>query len=143
MAFAFLLRWWYFDVAKGADERHIRSRRQARWFDFWQYAHLPLFLGVAVAGVGFERMISDADGRWILCAAMSAATAALACIGATRHGFDRRLFAQLGLSVGIAVVGSAVPHIDRVVLSLLLLATCGTQAALGVKPVPAAVRRAA
>jgi low temperature requirement protein LtrA len=143
MAFAFILRWWYFDVARGADERHVRSQRQARWFDLWQYAHLPLFLGVAVAGVGFERMISHEGGGWILCGAVGVSTSALAWIGATRDGIDRRLWAQLGLSMGTIGLGIAAPHIDRVVLSLFLLTTCGAQTMLGVQAPPAAVRRAA
>lgn len=106
MAFAFILRWWYFDVAHGADERHPRSQWQARWFDVWQYAHLPLFLGVAIAGVGFERTISHESEGWILSAAVGTSTAALAWIGATRHRIDHRLSAQLGLSMGTIGVGS-------------------------------------
>jgi low temperature requirement protein LtrA len=143
MAFAFLLRWWYFDVALGAEERYIRSRRQARWFDVWQYAHLPLFLGVAVAGVGFERMISHEGGGWILCAAVGASTAALAWIGISRHPIGRRLWAQLALSLAIVGIGLAAPNIDRLGLALFLLAICAAQAMLGVQETPAAIRRAA
>jgi low temperature requirement protein LtrA len=143
MAFAFVLRWWYFDVAHGADERHIRSQRQARWFDVWQYAHLPLFLGVAVAGVGFERMISHEGGGWIVCTAVGVSTVALAWIGAARHRIDHRLWTQVALSLGTIGIGFAAPHIDRVVLSLFLLATCGAQTMLGFQAPPAAVRRAA
>src|SRR5204862_3649397 len=44
MAFAFVVRWWYFDVAESAAVRHIRSKRQAVLFQVWHYAHLPLFL---------------------------------------------------------------------------------------------------
>lgn len=106
MAFGFLLRWWYFDVARGADERHIRGERQARRFDVWQYAHLPLFLGLAVAGVGFERMISHEHGSWILCAAAGMSSGTLAIIGATRHGAAPRLWAQLGLRVASTVLYS-------------------------------------
>jgi low temperature requirement protein LtrA len=143
MAFAFVLRWWYFDVARGADERHIRTHRQARWFDAWQYAHLPLFLGVAVAGVGFERMIAHEGSGWILSAAVGASTAALAWIGATRHPIGHRVWAQLGLSLATLGIGLAAPHIDRVGLALFLLTMCGAQAMLGVHEPPAAVRRAA
>jgi len=49
MAFAFVLRWWYFDVARSAAARHIRTKRQAVWFQIWHYAHLPMFLGIGVA----------------------------------------------------------------------------------------------
>ena len=53
MAFAFVLRWWYFDGVHSSAERHVRTRRQATRFHIWNYAHLPMFLGIAVAGVGF------------------------------------------------------------------------------------------
>src|SRR4029077_11849830 len=52
MAFAFVVWWWYFDAAEGAPERHSRTRSQAVRFRLWNYAHLPLFLGIGVAGVG-------------------------------------------------------------------------------------------
>jgi low temperature requirement protein LtrA len=58
MAFAFVLRWWYFDVPRSAAARHIRTKRQAVMFQIWHYAHLPMFLGIGVAGVGFEHLIS-------------------------------------------------------------------------------------
>jgi len=64
MAFAFVLRWWYFDVGQCAAARHIRSRRQVVLFELWHYAHLPLFLGIGAAGVGFEHLISlQAESR--------------------------------------------------------------------------------
>lgn len=143
MAFAFMLRWWYFDVARGADERHIRSQRQARWFDGWQYAHLPLFLGIAVAGVGFERTISHEGGGWILCTAVGVATAALAAIGAARRHIGHGLWVQLGLSLTTIGIGMAAPHIDGVVLSLVLLGMCGAQTLVGTQAAPAVVRPAA
>ena len=61
VAFAFLIRWWYFDVAQAASERHVRSRRQARLFHIWQYCHLPMFLAIAVAGIGFQKAIQMAS----------------------------------------------------------------------------------
>ena len=41
-----------------ASERHVRGKRQAILFQVWHYAHLPMFLGIGVAGVGFQRLIS-------------------------------------------------------------------------------------
>jgi low temperature requirement protein LtrA len=97
MALAFILWWWYFDVARNTDARHIRSKKlqprielslrlgsasgrrlserrrsraaqldpkQAALFQVWNYAHLPLFVGIGIAGVGFRRAISlEADVR--------------------------------------------------------------------------------
>src|SRR6266849_5361423 len=78
MAFAFVIRWWYFDGAEAAAERHIKTRRQAIKLRIWNYAHLPLFLGIGVAGVGFEHTIALKVGEslhtnqtWILCSAVA------------------------------------------------------------------------
>src|SRR3954463_11593075 len=77
MAFAFVIRWWYFDGAEAAAERHIKTREQARRLRIWNYSHLPLFLGIGVAGVGFEHTISlkgdqilHSNQVWILCFAV-------------------------------------------------------------------------
>src|SRR5439155_13244444 len=63
MAFAFVLRWWYFDVARSADQRHVRGKRQSILFEIWHYAHLPMFLGIGAASAGFERLISLRTGE--------------------------------------------------------------------------------
>lgn len=60
MALLFLLWWWYFDVAAAASERFVRSRQDATRFHIWSYAHFPLYLGVVVAGVGVQRMVTAA-----------------------------------------------------------------------------------
>lgn len=65
MAFAFAAMWWYFDGARSSAEHHVRNRREAVLLHLWTYAHLPLFLSIGVAGVGFERLISD-QGREML-----------------------------------------------------------------------------
>jgi low temperature requirement protein LtrA len=55
--------WWaYFEGAAGPADRHVRTRRDARWFELWSYAHLPIYLGLALAGVGIEHIVrSGAD----------------------------------------------------------------------------------
>jgi low temperature requirement protein LtrA len=60
MALLFLLWWWYFDVAAAASERFVRSRQDATRIHIWSYAHFPLYLGVVVAGVGVERVVTAA-----------------------------------------------------------------------------------
>jgi low temperature requirement protein LtrA len=109
MAFAFVLRWWYFDVGRCAAPREIRSKRQTVLFEIWHYAHLPLFLGIGVAGVGFEHLISlEAGARltategWVFCAAILALGISLASIAATgskRRGGRWRLSAQYAFSL--------------------------------------------
>ena len=144
MAFAFVLRWWYFDVGQSASERHIRSKRHEILFQVWHYAHLPLFLGIGVAGVGFERMISLQSAErltrgetWVLCSAVAVLMAALISIGATSESSQKRcnrtryLWAQYGL-IGIAVLlGLTTIGIPRVRLAVGLLAACSAQTLLG------------
>src|SRR6266568_4075367 len=144
MAFAFVLRWWYFDVGQSASERHIRSKRHEILFQVWHYAHLPLFLGIGVAGVGFERVISlQSGGRltageaWVLCSAVAVLMAALISIAATSESSQKRrnrvryLGAQYGL-IGIAgLLGFIAVGLPRVILVVGLLAACSAQTLLG------------
>ena len=144
MAFAFVLRWWYFDVGQSASQRHIRSKRHAILFQVWHYAHLPLFLGIGIAGVGFERMISLRSGERltggearVLCFAVAVLMAALISIGATSESSQKRrnrlryLGAQYGL-IGIAgLLGFTSVGISRVILVVGLLAACTAQTLLG------------
>jgi low temperature requirement protein LtrA len=77
MALLFALRWWYFDVARAAAERLVRDRREALRFHLWSYSHFPLYLGLVVAAVGVQRVVTVASR-----AMLSAAESAL-LIGAT------------------------------------------------------------
>lgn len=123
MTFAFVLRWWYFDIAGGANERHIRGKRQARWFEVWHYAHLPLFLGIAVSGVGIHRAISQEQGAAILCTAYGVLSAALVAIGGSRS----RSFKKLGIGWLAAIASClfcfAAAQLGRVPMSLMLVGT--------------------
>jgi low temperature requirement protein LtrA len=144
MAFAFIVRWWYFDIARGANDRHIRSKHQAVLFDVWQYVHLPLFLGVAVAGVGFQQMISpEGEGAWILGAAVALLTACLALIGSTTGTPGRRVAGQIGLALVALGAAAIAADLPRVLFVIVLLAICGFQTLLGVQPRATAVRQAA
>lgn len=88
MAFAFFLRWLYFDGAGGASERHVHSPEEARRFHVWNYSHLPLFLGVGVAGVGMKHLIALQEGQHlhqmeavIFTASLAVTISSLAVIG--------------------------------------------------------------
>ena len=142
MAFAFVLRWWYFDVAQSAAARHVRTRQQARLFQVWHYAHLPMFLGIGVAGIGFEHLITLQSGEqltgkevWILCSAVAVLMMALISIAATSDASRKHrrpyLWGQFGL-IGIPVIlGIVAPVLHRVVLVVALFATCCSQTLLG------------
>jgi low temperature requirement protein LtrA len=86
--------WWgYYDAVDAAGERLIRSRRDAVRFQVWSYVHLPLYLGIAVTGVGLEHVIEKATKQplhtsevAILIAAIGTVTMTTLLLGATRRG---------------------------------------------------------
>jgi low temperature requirement protein LtrA len=140
MAFAFVVRWWYFDVAQNASERHIRNRRQGVMFQIWKYAHLPLYLGIGVAGVGFERMIRlteteqlSHDEILLLCSAVALLSAALAVTGAmSRKPRTSDVLRQIALAFSIAVLGIAARGLDRVLVTLILVGVGILQTAMAI-----------
>ena len=143
MAMAFLVWWWYFDGAQAAAERTIRTARDARAFVVWSYAHLPLYLGIAVAGVGIEHIVKIApEGHlhgaepWILGGAVTLLMLALTAIGMTsersqheprRTARVARQYAVAALPLVIVPVGASLP---LVALVAALAALCLTQAVL-------------
>ena len=65
-------------------------------FHVWSYAHLPLYLGIAVTGVGLEHVITTATATplhapeaWILAGAVTALMLALTAISTTSHRHTR------------------------------------------------------
>lgn len=92
MTLVFAVWWWYFDGVDAVAERVMRSNSDAVRFHIWSYAHLPLYLGIAVAGVGVEHVIVTATTApltategWILCSAIAALMVAMMVIGRTHH----------------------------------------------------------
>jgi len=140
MLFAFLVWWWYFDGARGAAERKIACRQDARAFMIWSFAHLPLYLGIAIAGVGIEHIVKIAtrgglhgSEPFILCGAVTLLMASLTIIGATSERASRdprrrsRVARQLlaaAVPLSIAPIGAALP---LVVLVGTLVAVCACQ----------------
>jgi low temperature requirement protein LtrA len=143
MAFAFVLRGWYFDVAQGAAERHVRTPKDAQLFHVWHYCHLPMFLGIAVAGVGFQRAISLESGQcltasevWILTSAVMLVTVALTTLGATSEAAQKRrnlasyIWPQYVISVLILMTAIYGDRMHPVIFVLLLLLACTVQTLL-------------
>jgi low temperature requirement protein LtrA len=92
IALIFAIWWSYFDGVNAATERHLRSRQEALRFHVWSYAHLPLYLGIAVTGVGMEHMITTATAESldlaelaILGSAIALVALALSALGAARQ----------------------------------------------------------
>jgi low temperature requirement protein LtrA len=86
--------WWcYYDVVDAVGEQLVRSTRDAVRFQVWSYAHLPLYLGIAVTGVGLEHVIAKATKEplhagevGILAGALAAVTLSMVLLAATRRG---------------------------------------------------------
>jgi low temperature requirement protein LtrA len=129
MALVFVIWWWYFDGVEAVAERLVRSTRDAVRFHIWSYIHFPLYLGIAVTGVGIEHVIVSATDAplhpaeaWILCSALATLMAAMIVIDGTRS--RERLSAQLvrratpiilaALALPLGVFG------DRVMPALLI-----------------------
>jgi low temperature requirement protein LtrA len=92
LVFLFLVWWWYFDGVEAVAERFVRSSKDAVRFHVWSYGHLPLYLGIAVTGVGLEHVIRTAtdapllaEEAWVLLAAAATLMAAMSAISATSH----------------------------------------------------------
>lgn len=137
MSLLFALWWWYFDGAGAADERPVRSHRDAVRFHLWSYAHFPLSLGIVVLGVGIERTVTaaahtrlDRQDLWILTSAAAAVIATMGCLGATaqrasgRHG--RRVAATLACGSILPIVTASLRMTSPVAVIGLLFAfvTC-------------------
>jgi low temperature requirement protein LtrA len=117
MGISFVIWWWYFDGASGASERRVHSRRDAVRFHVWSYAHFPLYLGIAVAGVGVKRIVTAASRTTmepgealIVMSAAALVMVAMTVIGATSRDapdhkptrwFPHSAFAAATIAVGV------------------------------------------
>ena len=140
MAIAFALWWWYFDGATAASERHIRSRGDAVRFHVWSYAHLPLYLGIAIAGAGVERVVHlgtaarlHGDDGLILASSLAVAMLAMTAIGAVapeRQIDRRRVRMHVVIALLVVAAGAASAHWQPVGLVVVLAAACACQLVL-------------
>ena len=116
LSLAFGYWWWYFDGARGAAKRHVTTNRKTLLFQIWSYAHLPLYLCVAVVGVGVEHVISLPAGvhlhredAWILTGAAAALMTTLTIIGFTSDDSQLRRPRLVRWTVHFALCLAAVP----------------------------------
>jgi low temperature requirement protein LtrA len=93
MASIVVIWWCYYDVVDAVGEQLVASHRDAVRFQIWSYAHLPLYLGIAVTGVGLEYVIAKATREplhaselVILGGALAAITMSMLLLAATRRG---------------------------------------------------------
>ena len=149
MAIAFAIWWWYFDGVSAAAEQHVRSRRDAVRFHVWSYAHLPLYLGIAIAAAGIERVVHLGSSGYghgedgvILAAALATVMAALAVIGLVGPKRQSRtiVLAHLGIAGLCGVAGPIAAHLAPVALVIILAIACVLQLCLSM-PLRSVVRR--
>jgi len=142
----FVLWWWYFDAAGGATERPIATGRDALRFRVWSLAHLPLYVGVAVLGVGLEHIVRGAGTMrlhvpeaLILSGAAALVMASLWVIGAT-SGPHRRSWPQsrdgwvtAGAMLAVLALGAMATVLppSLVVVGLALVCAAQLRVALG------------
>jgi low temperature requirement protein LtrA len=96
LGLVFCYWWWYFDGASAASERPVRTKNQAVRFQVWSYAHLPLYLGIAVLGIGIEHIITSSpegplssEHMWILAGTAVIVMSALTLIETTSERHTR------------------------------------------------------
>jgi len=145
LALVCALWWWYFDGVRGAGERHITSARQTALFQIWSYAHFPLYLSVAVVGIGVEHVISLSPGTrlhledaWILVGAASILMITLQIIGWTlKQGQPTPMWRALRLVLCFAALPAplVVTVLPPCVLVVALTLLCGIQIKLATRGV--------
>ena len=133
-ASSFLIWWWYFDGADGASEQPVRTRRDAVRFHVWSYAHFPLALGIVVAGVGVQRIVTAAARAelaaaeaMLLAAALSLVMVAVTVVGATsgsrrRHGwFDGAAHSTIAAAtLGLGLLAPMTSPVNLIVVVAVL-----------------------
>lgn len=135
----FLIWWWYFDGAEAAGEQPVRNRREAIRFHIWSYAHVPLYLGIIVAGVGVQRGVTAAtrhalspDESRIYAGAAVLIMVAMSTIDAsspTRPADSRRFLQHLAVAGVVAAIGATGVAAPLAMISMVF-AACAAQLAL-------------
>jgi low temperature requirement protein LtrA len=139
IALVFGLWWSYFDGATGSAERTVTTHRDRRWFECWSYAHLPLYLGVGVTGIGLEHIVASGGTEplhlgeaFLLSGGSAAAILALTLVGAASPDLPTHARVRRALS-GAALAGAALaiaplgPHVLPAVVVAALAIVVGLQ----------------
>lgn len=126
MILVFLVWWWYFDASGATDHRLVSTREDAARLHIWTFAHVPLYLGIIVLGVGIHHTIAvaamghlHAAESWILCAAAATVMASLAWIAARGRGLPYLL---AGAALALGPAGPSMPCSVLIALLTALMA---------------------
>lgn len=138
LCFGFLLRSWYFDGAGGARERELDSAEQHTRFHIWNYAHLPLFIGIGVAGIGFQKLVNtnsaarlNLQQTLLLFSAVAVVTLALAVVqvaGADTRVSKYSLVIQIASALSLPLLAAPFTAAPLVAIAVLLVIYCALQA---------------
>jgi low temperature requirement protein LtrA len=125
MTFGFAIWWWYFDGAQSSAFRHVKTKRQSRLFHIWTYAHLPLFVGIGISGVGFHHAIAVEPGSpmpapesYVLTMAAAILMLSLIAIGATTEGHRPRIGLQVSVLAAVGPLAFIAPRVPSVIFVL-------------------------
>ena len=121
------------------------------WFHVWSYAHFPLYLGIVVAGVGIQRIVTAASRAaltttevLILTSAISVVMSAMTAIGATSAGRQLRgsssVMPNLGLAAATLAIGIAGHFESPVAVIIAIASLCLTQLGVSLARLPRTVR---
>lgn len=86
MGVAFAIWWLYFDRARATSPRPVRSHRDAVRLHLWTYAHLPFYIGLVVAFVGIQLVVSVAPEPALNVRQAGILAAALTTVGLSIRG---------------------------------------------------------
>ena len=138
----FVLWWWYFDGALGASEQPVRTQRDAVRFHIWSYAHFPLYLGIVIAGVGIQRIVTAASRAsltthesLILATGAGGVMIAMTTIGAMSAGrttSGRSIVVHVGVALAVVGAGVLTEISAPVGMIALVAATCSLQLAVSI-----------
>ena len=133
MGISFLIWWWYFDGASGASEQPVRTKREAVRFHIWSYAHFPLYLGIVVAGVGIQRIVTAASRgtlttpeTTILTVAIASVMLAMTTIGTTSAGRRRPEVSGIVSNIVLAAATLAIGVVGQVESPVALIVVMAT-----------------
>jgi low temperature requirement protein LtrA len=126
LSIAFSLWWVYFDNLGGKPIETARSEGKIRNIMIWLYAHLPLVIGIAAAGVGVEKVLMSGQTqalpnsyRWLICGSLSLCWVTIGILH--RLGIIRYCKIRFKYRTGAAVVVLAIAFFGKGLLPVAVI----------------------
>ncbi|MBE2314604.1 low temperature requirement protein A [Solirubrobacter sp. CPCC 204708] len=140
--------WWnYFDVGAASSAEDLQEREahpssadhEGERHDLFIYGHLPLTLGIAIAGIGLEDLVLHPDaplpsaGGWALGAGVALFFAGAAIIVAGADHRWRTAFPWPAAAIPIVVVPALIPGLSATVAAAAVAIIALTAAVVGTR----------